>query len=68
MPFSLSLSAGRRCMFCKRRKHRGTSHIIYNSPSLSKLYKGKTNKKESGLLNEKRNKLAQASKKQQSLS
>ena len=42
-------------------KH-GTSHIIYNFHSLSKLYKAKTNKKESGLINEKRNKLAQASK------
>ena len=29
---------------------------------MSKLYKAKTNKKESGLINEKRNKLAQASK------
>ena len=43
------------------KQHRGTSHIIYNSHSLSKLYKAKTNKKESGLINEKRNKLAQAS-------
>ena len=62
MHFSLSLSAGRTCMFWQRSKHRGTSHIIYNSCSLSKLYKAKTNKKESGLITQKRNKLAQASK------
>ena len=36
-------------------------HIIYNSRSLSKLYKAKTNKKESGLINEKKE-TAQASK------
>ena len=34
-------------MFWQRSKLRGTSHIIYNSRSLSKLYKAKTNKKES---------------------
>ena len=60
----IQLSAGRKCMFWQRSKHRGTSHIIYNSRSLSKLYKAKTNKKESGLINEKRNKLAQAWKKE----
>ena len=62
MPFSLSLSAGRTCMFLQRSKHQGTSHIIYNSRSLSKLYKAKTNTKESGLIKEKGNKLTQASK------
>ena len=60
MPFSPSFSAGRMFMFWQRSKHRGTSHIIYNSRSVSKLDKAKTNKKESGLINEKRNKLAQA--------
>ena len=45
-------------MFWHRSKHRGTSYIIYNYRS----YKAKTNKKESGLINEKINKLAQASK------
>ena len=50
-------------MFWQRSKHRGTSHIIYNFRSLSKLYKAKTNKKESGLINEKKEtKLAHASK------
>ena len=64
MPFSPSFSAGRMFMFWQRRKHRGTSHIIYNSRSVSELDKAKTNKKESGLINEKRNKLAQAWKKE----
>ena len=36
-------------------------HIIYNSRSLTKLYKAKTNNKKSGLIIEKINKLDQAS-------
>ena len=48
------------------KQHRGTSHIIYNSHSLSKLYKAKTNKKESGLINEKKKKVSPSFKKQHS--
>ena len=55
-------------MFRQRSKHRGTSHIIYNFRSLSKLYKAKTNKKESGLINEKKKQVSPSFKKQHSLS
>ena len=64
MSFSLSLSSYLLdASACFHSKHRGTSHIIYNSRILSKLYKAKTNPKKSGLINEKKTQLAQASKK-----
>jgi len=55
-------------MFWQRSKHRGTSRIIYNSRSVSKLDKAKTNKKESGLINEKKKQVRPSFKKQHSLS
>ena len=51
-------------MFWQRSKHRGTSHIIYNFRSLSKFYKAKTYKKESGLKNEKKKQNSPSLKKQ----
>ena len=55
-------------MFWQRSKHRDTSHIIYNSRSLSKLYKAKTNKKESGLINETKKQVSPSFKTHHSLS
>ena len=70
MPFSLSLSSylldASACF--DREASTVAQVIIYNSRSLSKLNKAKTNKKESGLINEKKKQVSPSFKKQHSLS
>ena len=71
MPFSLSLSSYLLdASVCFDREASTVAQFISftNFRSLSKLYKAKTNKKESGLINKKKKQVSPSFKKQHSLS